>query len=85
ALACEQAIQIEPDEHYLKANRFMTGSASPIFDANRRIIAVLDLSSDSFLPPSHTLAMVKMMSQSVENRLILDQFRDSHYQLIFNT
>ncbi|GFZ57824.1 sigma-54-dependent Fis family transcriptional regulator [Pseudomonas amygdali] len=85
ALACEQAIHIEPDEHFLKANRFMTGSASPIFDADRRIIAVLDVSSDSFLPPSHTLGMVKMMSQSVENRLILDQFRDSHYQLIFNT
>ncbi|MGN2429697.1 sigma-54-dependent Fis family transcriptional regulator [Pseudomonas syringae] len=85
ALACEQAIHIEPDEHFLKANRFMTGSASPIFDAERRIIAVLDVSSDSFLPPSHTLGMVKMMSQSVENRLILDQFRDSHFQLIFNT
>ncbi|UPT38699.1 sigma-54-dependent Fis family transcriptional regulator [Pseudomonas amygdali] len=85
ALACEQAIHIEPDEHFLKANRFMTGSASPIFDADRRIIAVLDVSSDSFLPPSHTLGMVKMMSQSVENRLILDQFRNSHYQLIFNT
>ncbi|AVB14051.1 MULTISPECIES: sigma-54-dependent Fis family transcriptional regulator [Pseudomonas syringae group] len=85
ALACEQAIHIEPDEHFLKANRFMTGSASPIFDTDRRIIAVLDVSSDSFLPPSHTLGMVKMMSQSVENRLILDQFRDSHYQLIFNT
>ncbi len=63
----------------------MTGSASPIFDAERRIIAVLDVSSDSFLPPSHTLGMVKMMSQSVENRLILDQFRDTHFQLIFNT
>ncbi|MCQ2989339.1 sigma-54-dependent Fis family transcriptional regulator [Pseudomonas tremae] len=85
ALACEQAIHIEPDEHFLKANRFMTGSASPIFDAERRIIAVLDVSSDSFLPPSHTLGMVKMMSQSVENRLILDQFRDTHFQLIFNT
>ncbi|EPM45058.1 sigma-54-dependent Fis family transcriptional regulator [Pseudomonas syringae] len=85
ALACEQAIHIEPDEHFLKANRFMTGSASPIFDADRRIIAVLDVSSDSFLPPSHTLGMVKMMSQSVENRLILDQFRDTHFQLIFNT
>ncbi|KPY54548.1 sigma-54-dependent Fis family transcriptional regulator [Pseudomonas syringae] len=85
ALACEEAIHIEPDEHFLKANRFMTGSASPIFDADRRIIAVLDVSSDSFLPPSHTLGMVKMMSQSVENRLILDQFRDSHFQLIFNT
>lgn len=85
ALACEQAIHIEPDEHFLKANRFMTGSASPIFDAERRLIAVLDVSSDSFLPPSHTLGMVKMMSQSVENRLILDQFRDSHFQLTFNT
>ncbi|MFH7473776.1 sigma-54-dependent Fis family transcriptional regulator, partial [Pseudomonas syringae pv. tagetis] len=55
AQACEQAIHIEPDEHILKANRFMTGSASPIIGANRRINAVLDVSSDSILPPSHTL------------------------------
>ncbi|HEX8594083.1 MAG TPA: sigma-54-dependent Fis family transcriptional regulator [Pseudomonas sp.] len=85
ALACEQAVHIEHDEHFLKANRFMTGSAAPIFDAGRRIIGVLDVSSDSFLPPSHTLGMVKMMSQSVENRLILDQFQDTHFQLTFNT
>jgi len=85
ALACEQAVHIQHDEHFLKANRFMTGSASPIFDANRRMIAVLDVSSDSFLPPSHTLGVVKMMTQSVENRLILDQFQDSCFQLTFNT
>ena len=85
ALACEQAVHIEHDEHFLKANRFMTGSAAPIFDASRRMIAVLDVSSDSFLPPSHTLGMVKMMSQTIENRLILDQFQDGYFQLIFNT
>ena len=85
ALVCEQAVHIEHNEHFLKANRFMTGSAAPIFDAARRMIAVLDVSSDSFLPPSHTLGMVKMMSQSVENRLILDQFQDTHFQLTFNT
>lgn len=85
ALVCEQAVHIEHNEHFLKANRFMTGSAAPIYDAARRIIAVLDVSSDSFLPPSHTLGMVKMMSQSVENRLILDQFQDTHFQLTFNT
>lgn len=85
ALACEQAVHIEHDEHFLKANRFMTGSAAPIFDASRRMIAVLDVSSDSFLPPSHTLGMVKMMSQTVENRLILSQFQDTHFQLTFNT
>lgn len=85
ALVCEQAVHIEHNEHFLKANRFMTGSAAPIYDAARRIVAVLDVSSDSFLPPSHTLGMVKMMSQSVENRLILDQFQDTHFQLTFNT
>jgi transcriptional regulator of acetoin/glycerol metabolism len=85
ALACEQAVHIEHDEHFLKANRFMTGSAAPIFDASRRMIAVLDVSSDSFLPPSHTLGMVKMMSQTIENRLILDQFQHTHFQMTFNT
>jgi transcriptional regulator of acetoin/glycerol metabolism len=85
ALACEQAVHIEHDEHFLKANRFMTGSAAPIFDASRRIVAVLDVSSDSFLPPSHTLGMVKMMSQTIENRLILDQFQHGYFQLTFNT
>ncbi|MHC8300628.1 sigma-54-dependent Fis family transcriptional regulator [Pseudomonas sp. ZS1P83] len=85
ALACEQAVHIEHDEHFLKANRFMTGSAAPIFNAERKVIAVLDVSSDSYLPPSHTLGMVKMMSQTVENRLILNLFHGQHFQLTFNT
>ncbi|WP_460145339.1 sigma-54-dependent Fis family transcriptional regulator [Pseudomonas sp. S2_A02] len=85
ALVCEQAVHIEHDEHFLKANRFMTGSAAPIFDAERKVIAVLDVSSDSYLPPSHTLGMVKMMSQTVENRLILNLFHGQHFQLTFNT
>ncbi|MBD9484456.1 sigma-54-dependent Fis family transcriptional regulator [Pseudomonas sp. PDM14] len=85
ALACGQAVHIQRDEHFLKANRYMTGSASPIFDASRQMIGVLDVSSDSYLPPSHTLGMVKMMSQSVENRLILNLFKDDYFQLSFNT
>ncbi|MET1081011.1 MAG: sigma-54-dependent Fis family transcriptional regulator [Pseudomonas sp.] len=85
ALTSGQAVHIQHDEHFLKANRFMTGSASPIFDAKRQMIGVLDVSSDSYLPPSHTLGMVKMMSQSVENRLILNLFQGNYYQLTFNT
>lgn len=85
ALSCGQAVHIQHDEHFLKANRFMTGSASPIFDEQRQMIAVLDVSSDSYLPPSHTLGMVKMMSQSVENRLILNLFQQRYFQLCFNT
>ncbi|QLC72513.1 sigma-54-dependent Fis family transcriptional regulator [Pseudomonas sp. LPB0260] len=85
ALSCGQAVHIQHDEHFLKANRFMTGSASPIFDEQRQMIAVLDVSSDSYLPPAHTLGMVKMMSQSVENRLILNLFSGRYFQLTFNT
>ncbi|MEK1940824.1 MAG: sigma-54-dependent Fis family transcriptional regulator [Pseudomonas sp.] len=85
ALSCAQPVHIQHDEHFLKANRFMTGSASPIFNEQRQMIAVLDVSSDSYLPPSHTLGMVKMMSQSVENRLILNLFQQGYFQLTFNT
>jgi sigma-54 dependent transcriptional regulator, acetoin dehydrogenase operon transcriptional activator AcoR len=85
ALASGQAVHIQRDEHFLKANRYLSGAASPIYDAQRQLIAVLDVSSDSYLPPSHTLGMVKMMSQSVENRLILNLFRDDYFQLTFNT
>ncbi|MCJ8168040.1 sigma-54-dependent Fis family transcriptional regulator [Atopomonas sediminilitoris] len=85
ALSCGHAVHIQHDEHFLKANRFMTGSASPIFNEQREMIAVLDVSSDSYLPPAHTLGMVKMMSQSVENRLILNLFRQRYFQLTFNT
>lgn len=85
ALASGQAVHIQHDEHFLRANRCLSGAASPIFDASRQLIAVLDVSSDSYLPPSHTLGMVRMMSQSVENRLILNLFDDHYFQLIFNT
>lgn len=85
ALACGQAVQIQRDEHFLKANRFMTGSAAPIYDANRELIGVLDVSSDAYLPQTHTLGMVKMMTQSVENRLIINLFKDEHFSLTFNT
>lgn len=85
ALASRQAVHIQRDEHYLKANHYLSGAASPVFDAQRQLIAVLDVSSDSYLPPSYTLGMVKMMSQSVENRLIFDLFHDDYFQLTFNT
>lgn len=85
ALACGEAVQIQRDDHFLKANRFMIGSASPIYDVNRTLLGVLDISSDAYLPQSYTLGMVKLMSQSIENRLIISTFSDEHFILTFNT
>lgn len=85
ALACGEAVQIQQDDHFLKANRFMIGSASPIYDVNRTLLGILDISSDAYLPQSHTLGMVKLMSQSIENRLIISTFSDENFLLTFNT
>ncbi|MEX2320927.1 MAG: sigma 54-interacting transcriptional regulator, partial [Saccharospirillum sp.] len=85
ALITGHAIQVGRDEHYLRANRFMVGSASPIYDTKNDLVGVLDISSDAYLPQDHTLGMVKLMSLSVENRLIYSAFQKDHFILTFNT
>jgi len=85
ALASGEAVQVLRDDHYLKANRFMIGSAAPIFDANRVLLGVLDISSDAYLPQAHTLGLVKLMSQSIENRLIINKFSHDNFLLTFNS
>jgi transcriptional regulator of acetoin/glycerol metabolism len=85
ALATGQAVQVLRDEHFLKSNRFMIGSAAPIYNANKDLLGVLDVSSDSYLPQAHTLGMVKLMAQGIENKLIVNVFEDHHFLLIFNT
>ncbi|WP_411992374.1 sigma-54-dependent Fis family transcriptional regulator [Agarivorans sp. DSG3-1] len=85
ALKTGSVVQIHHDEHFLVANRFMTGSAAPIFGVDREMVGVIDISSDTYLPESHTLGMVKIMSQAVENQLIISHFNSEHFLLRFNT
>ncbi|MCH8551497.1 MAG: sigma-54-dependent Fis family transcriptional regulator [Natronospirillum sp.] len=85
ALATGQPVQVSRDEHFLRANRYMVGSASPIYDTRKEMIGVLDISSDAYLPQDHTLGMVKLMSLSVENQLIYAAFQNDHYVITFST
>ncbi|TBW54370.1 sigma-54-dependent Fis family transcriptional regulator [Marinobacter halodurans] len=85
AIACGQAIQVQRNEHFLTANRFMVGCAAPIRDVNRRLIGVLNVSSDAYLPQAHTLGMVKLMAISVENRLMARAHSRDCYLLTLNT
>lgn len=80
-----EPVQVQRDEHYFRSNRFMIGSACPIFDANRELVGVLDVSSDAYLPQAHTFGMVKLMAQGIENRLIVSQFGKHNYLIFFNT
>ncbi len=85
SIAAGVPVQIQRNEHFLKINRSIIGSAAPIFDAHRQLVGVLSVFSDAYLPQAHTLGMVRLLSQSVENRLISRQFGPDHFQIILNT
>lgn len=85
ALETGSIVQVFHDEHFLTSNRFMTGSAAPLFDADRKMAGVLSISSDAYMPTAHTLGMVKLMSQAIENQLIASHFQQDHYLLWFST
>ncbi|MGE8323668.1 MAG: sigma-54-dependent Fis family transcriptional regulator [Pseudomonas sp.] len=84
-LVCAEAIHVAQDEHFLRQNRYLSSAAAPLFDAARQLVGVLDVASDGYLPASQTLGLVRMMSQSLENRLILAEHADRHVQLMFNS
>jgi transcriptional regulator of acetoin/glycerol metabolism len=85
ALTTGEAVQVQRDEHYLKRHRYMIGSASPIFDTNNELLAVLDISSDTYMPQAHTLGMVRLMSQSIENCLLIEKYYHDNFILTINT
>ncbi|MEH6354675.1 MAG: sigma-54-dependent Fis family transcriptional regulator [Marinobacter sp.] len=85
AIAANKAVQIQRNEHFLKLNRSMIGSAAPIFDAHKQLVGVLSVFSDAYLPQAHTLGMVRLLAQSVENRLLKRQFERDHFMLTLST
>jgi len=81
----EQApIQIHAHEHFLVANHFLTCSAAPIMDPRGNVIGVLDVTGDQCSFHKHTMALVRMSAQMIENHLFLDSFKNA-FTLHFNT
>lgn len=76
ALAEQGPVVVHGAQHYLVANHFLTCSAAPIFDPYGRPAGALDVSGNrrSFSP--HTLALVNMSVQMIENHLFAHTFGD---------
>jgi len=68
-------ITVHQDEHYLSRNIGLSCAAAPIFDHGGELVGVLDASGESRLAQQHTLALVSMSVQLIENRVFLQQFR----------
>ncbi|KAF1049542.1 sigma-54-dependent Fis family transcriptional regulator [Xylophilus sp.] len=67
-------MQIHAQEHFLQANHFLTCSCAPILDPAGRTIGALDVSGDHQTQSKHTMALVRMSAQMVENHLFAVSF-----------
>lgn len=68
---------VHANEHYLTANSFLTCSAAPIFDYQGNVIGVLDVTGDQRSFHKHTMALVRMSAQMIENRLFSAAFENA--------
>ncbi|MCA1322748.1 sigma-54-dependent Fis family transcriptional regulator [Herbaspirillum sp. alder98] len=76
ALFEQQPTTVHAQQHYLDANRFLTCSAAPIFDHRGQVTGVLDVSGECGSFHQHTLALVRMSAQMIENQLLAGSFAD---------
>ena len=84
ALSDGRPTLVHGSEHFLAVNRFLTCSCSPIRDPHGRIIGALDVSGAKESYHAHTMALVRMSTQMIENHLFVDHFSQAvriHFHL----
>ncbi|SDE51131.1 sigma-54-dependent Fis family transcriptional regulator [Desulfuromonas thiophila] len=84
ALVERVPVSVHSSEHFLIANQQISCSAAPIFDAYEKIVGVLDVSSDCGVDHRHTLALVCMSAQIIENQIFASSCKGSillHFHL----
>ncbi|HTG80538.1 MAG TPA: sigma-54-dependent Fis family transcriptional regulator [Geobacteraceae bacterium] len=74
ALAEQAPVVVHSVEHFASANHFLTCSASPIFDPYGSLLGALDVSGDSRAQQQHTMALVRISAQQIENQMFSTGF-----------
>jgi sigma-54 dependent transcriptional regulator, acetoin dehydrogenase operon transcriptional activator AcoR len=77
ALREEQAVVVHGNQHYMNANKFLTCSCAPILDPHGQVIGALDVTGDQRSFHQHTLALVRMSAQMIENHMFADVFHSA--------
>ena len=77
AIAEKAPAIVHADQHFLDANCFLTCSAAPIFDVVGEVIGVLDVTGDQHNFHRHTMALVRMSAQMIENQLFASAYQDA--------
>ena len=77
ALAEGQPVVVHGRDHFLHANQSLTCSCTPILDPHGKVVGALDVTGDEPSYHHHTLALVRMSAQMVENQMFANVFSDA--------
>ncbi len=74
ALAMAAPVAVTGDQHFFSAHKSLTCTASPIFDPQGCMTGILDITGDHRSFNRHTMALVRMSVQMIENRMFASAF-----------
>ncbi len=69
ALYEQLPVTVHGNQHFLQSNHFLTCSATPIFAPAGDLLGILDVSGDYRGFSKHTMGLVRMSAQMIENAL----------------
>lgn len=73
----QKPLVIHKQSHFFTRNASLTCAAAPIFDPHGEILAVLDASSESKLAQQHTMVLLNMSAQVIENRVFFCAMKEA--------
>lgn len=74
AIEEQMTVQVHSSEHFIDKNRFLSCSATPIFNPKGGILGALDVSGDYRVQQQHTMALVRLSAQLIENQMFAPEF-----------
>lgn len=74
ALTEGQPVVVHGSDHFLQANQFLTCSCAPIYEPCGKLVGALDVTGDQRSYHQHTMALVRMSAQMIENHMFDHMF-----------
>ncbi len=74
ALHEKRPLMIDGRQHFMNVNQALTCSCAPIIDPYGQVIGALDVTGDHRHSHLHTLALVRMSGQMIENHMFTETF-----------
>jgi transcriptional regulator of acetoin/glycerol metabolism len=76
ALHEKRPLMIDGGQHFMNVNQALTCSCAPIVDPFGQVIGALDVTGDHRHSHLHTLALVRMSGQMIENHMFTETFSE---------